>query len=912
MKNDYLRFFLVVLISLFFLSCSFNDLNAEEYSISSTVNLGKTMCSIPFEPKEQDVDAAYELLKKGITSNMGVTVVSRPELLKYDFDLNNVINDKDYIILENTHTAYKANRGRQEGLKILNNDRFHGEMTVLVVLVQFPDQEFNEETIQTGEHNLLNNPGATVWDFCNSVDADDDILSVKERFSLWSMGIFDINFVVLNNIMTAENNRGWYNAQPMQDVDSILVGEYAGWKNATPAVQRQLQDLGYSLMIFLIAGQSEDYSDGLWPHYAPSGYIRNTNTPLIVISDTEGTGKIRTICHELGHHAGSPDMYVVDNDYADSSEMDPTTGAGGWDLMATGGIPGAYLYNLLGWRNVETITSNVAGASILNSHTELNHSIYRLMPEGKEHSMDYFLVEYRKTENGDIYSRFYECQPDGIFIYHVYSDGTQTLLDQVHIEQADGLNELNYDNRDPVNYDNCDDGDYWTAGNEFSDDTTPDSKTNRGDRSYVAVKNIRIGDGIGSADLLVCDYDSLLLEGVRTNPDVVSANVINIFDFENQVVFNVYGDGDMERQMPSGAYTLTSSSPRVAVIGANNVLRVVGRGETVITARCGNLISNRVTLRVQPANFRFNFSPITGQEHIPLRQSANNVKLVMPNRVAFELFAFNIDRSLEKNVTGIAAYAYNNSIVTVGAGRVIGNINPLLKGSTVMTASIGANRSVPVTIDVYEIVKLFLYPYPGILMTQGQSIDFKAEYVLNKGVIPSERIEVNSLGGSLESRFECELVQGFFGNNFNFNNTTGILSNTIANFEVNVYAKEGDIESNRVHVACLNRGVVLSINTGANAVAVGGKLTLSSYATINGNKFLISSGVRWTSLDPNLAVIDQYGVVTGAAVGRARIRVTYMGFSANAVITVLRNRINVQPPAGANVVVPAPANHGGV
>ncbi|MBI4228674.1 MAG: M6 family metalloprotease domain-containing protein, partial [Deltaproteobacteria bacterium] len=244
---------------------------------------------------------------------------------------------------------------------------------------------------------------------------------------------------------------------------------------------------------------------------------------IIVGLHYDGTmPRIGTIAHELGHILCLPDLY--DNDLENP-------GVGDWALMATGdhnkGLTRpshmcGWSKALCGWLEPETIYSNLLDKEI--PPLEISPTVLKLPgPTPTE----YFLLENRQQIGFD------DALPgNGLLIYHV-DDSVRDILDvrPNKYKNCNGAtcyspNDLHYliallqadgDCHLECGSNGGDDGDPFpgitnnTSFHSFDDSInhTPDSLDYNGDRTCVAVKNIRENGQNIIADVLASDPQDL-------------------------------------------------------------------------------------------------------------------------------------------------------------------------------------------------------------------------------------------------------------------------------------------------------------------------------------------------------------------------------------------------------------------
>lgn len=185
---------------------------------------------------------------------------------------------------------------------------------------------------------------------------------------------------------------------------------------------------------FIIQGSCDGWSDLLWAHrwslYTQEVYIHNKRV-MAYAFEPENQVVVSTLCHEMFHVLGAPDLYHYNDD--------DLTPVGKWDLMGSGtGHMGAYMkYAYGGWINeIPLITQ--PGIYTLNSlsSTTPNNICYRINSSNKD---EYFVLEYRKK--GGIYEN--SIYGSGIVAYRInekiYSNGNRNgPPDEVYVYRPYG------------------------------------------------------------------------------------------------------------------------------------------------------------------------------------------------------------------------------------------------------------------------------------------------------------------------------------------------------------------------------------------------------------------------------------------------------------------------------------------
>lgn len=211
------------------------------------------------------------------------------------------------------------------------------------------------------------------------------------------------------------------------------------------------------------------------------------------------TSGIGLIIHELGHLMGLPELY-------DRTFESFSYGLGKWSMMGlgfasrAGDTPidfDAWSKVQLGFADLVTLNQNALNTPIVP--TQDGGSVYRLWKNGTP-GPEYFLVEARRKSDLDI-----QIPGPGLLIYHVDEDVSENSNRdryKVGLEQADALYQLEgfYDD-----YSSGDEGDPFVEGGVFSRYTNPNSFSNTGRTTPVAVGEIHgpHGDGSMTASLFV-------------------------------------------------------------------------------------------------------------------------------------------------------------------------------------------------------------------------------------------------------------------------------------------------------------------------------------------------------------------------------------------------------------------------
>lgn len=185
---------------------------------------------------------------------------------------------------------------------------------------------------------------------------------------------------------------------------------------------------------FVVRGPHSAWADLLWAHrwalYSQDVYINGKGVWDFTFQP-ENHNDVRTICHEMFHSVGAPDLYHYD--------FDGITPAGCWDIMESGnGHMGMYMkYRYGGWIN--TIPTIGAGTYTLNPVTSPINNIFRI----ELSSTESLVLEYRKR-GSDIFEE--DIPGSGLLIYRINSaqDGNADgPPDEVYIYRPGGSQTVN-------------------------------------------------------------------------------------------------------------------------------------------------------------------------------------------------------------------------------------------------------------------------------------------------------------------------------------------------------------------------------------------------------------------------------------------------------------------------------------
>lgn len=296
-----------------------------------------------------------------------------------------------------------------------------GNLKVLCILIGFPDKPFI--TPKINYENMWNQTG---YSYEGSQGC------IKDFYIENSYNQTNVTATVVGPYI-ASHNSSYYDTGT--DISSSNVRELIREAISEAKSEIQFQDFDLNgdkyvdVVHVVFAGYAKDAGPTglIWSHhwslalpvwqglYKAKEYICTSE-----LANTWGTktAPIGTVCHEYGHHLGSPDYY---------STNDSLKGTGRWDVMASGSwnnngrcpahhnpYTKAYIYN---WITPAILNSNMHGYTYNIPPSYNTASIYRINTNTSE---EFFLLENKKTLGFNSY--IVNTLHDGLLIYHIHSN----------------------------------------------------------------------------------------------------------------------------------------------------------------------------------------------------------------------------------------------------------------------------------------------------------------------------------------------------------------------------------------------------------------------------------------------------------------------------------------------------------
>jgi M6 family metalloprotease-like protein len=203
------------------------------------------------------------------------------------------------------------------------------------------------------------------------------------------------NYFQPYNITT--NPTGYNGDTEKTSREHTLLASAINWINANSSVPSSLNidgdnDNNVDNVCFIVRGSNGAWNDLLWAHrwtlYSQTVTI-NGKRVYGYTFQPESQVSVKTLCHEMFHSLGAPDLYH----YVNQGVIAP---AGSWDLMDSGG---GHMLAYMKWKysqhtwisTIPTITAT--GTYSLNPLTSSTNNCYKIPSPNS--TVEYFIVEYR-------------------------------------------------------------------------------------------------------------------------------------------------------------------------------------------------------------------------------------------------------------------------------------------------------------------------------------------------------------------------------------------------------------------------------------------------------------------------------------------------------------------------------------
>ncbi len=324
-----------------------------------------------------------------------------------------------------------------------------GQINNIIIYIRFAGEP-EISTTRSGYDQVMNNPSVS---------------SLKAYYQEVSYGNLNINSThypacaspsTTNASYEDSHPRGYF--QPYNEFNNPigytddrssrehqLLADAINWVNANHAIPSGLNidndnDGKVDNVCFMIKGSSGEWADLLWAHrwmlYSQNVFI-NGKQVYDYTFQPENQVNWQTLCHEMFHAIGAPDLYH----YQNQGVISPV---GNWDLMESGNAHmGAYMkwkYANQAWINsIPTITAN--GQYWIKPLMSSTKNCYKIPSPNS--STEFFIVEFRKKITGTFEGNI---PNSGLIVYRInsnYEGNADGPPDEVYIYRPYGSNTNN-------------------------------------------------------------------------------------------------------------------------------------------------------------------------------------------------------------------------------------------------------------------------------------------------------------------------------------------------------------------------------------------------------------------------------------------------------------------------------------
>ncbi|MBP9994151.1 MAG: M6 family metalloprotease domain-containing protein [bacterium] len=331
-----------------------------------------------------------------------------------------------------------------------NRDTNHGTLNNIVIFIRFADDaEFTNTFSSVNNMFNENQSGVSMQSYFkeasyNQINIPTTFYPAPDGENILSyQDTYNRSFFQPYNAAT--NPNGYNGDDERTEREHALLERTVNYINDNNMIPSDLnvdynKDGYVDNVCFVVRGDVGAWSSLLWPHqwslYTRSVYIneKRVYTFNFQLADAVGNFNTSTMCHEMNHSLGAPDLYHY-------SYTGPTP-VGRWDLMQSNATPpqhmGAYMKYMYGNWIDEIPEITEPGVYTLHDISSSTNNCYKIAsPESNQ----YYVLEYRKK------SVEAAIPGTGLLIYRIntdeegygnrYWDGV-TRFDEVYIFRPDG------------------------------------------------------------------------------------------------------------------------------------------------------------------------------------------------------------------------------------------------------------------------------------------------------------------------------------------------------------------------------------------------------------------------------------------------------------------------------------------
>ncbi|MFZ4402284.1 MAG: M6 family metalloprotease domain-containing protein, partial [Bacteroidales bacterium] len=316
--------------------------------------------------------------------------------------------------------AYKFESNKNTGP---NKAPHSGIMNNIVVYIRFSDDTEFTTTRQVYEDKFNPSTGVSLKSYYKEVSYNNLTINSTHypdcelSTNLSYQDSHSRNYFLPYNATTNPiGYNGGGNGEERRIREHQLLVDAINWININSPVHSSLNidgdgDDNVDNVCFIIKGSSGGWNDLLWAHrwtlFSQNIYI-NGKKVYDYTFQPEGQVAVQTICHEMFHALGSPDLY-----HYTSNGIAPVSS---WDLMESGGghmlVYMKWKYSNHTWINtIPEITTT--GTYTLNPVTSSTNNCYKIASPFSTN--EYFMIEYR-NKSGTFESNI---PGSGLIVYRI-------------------------------------------------------------------------------------------------------------------------------------------------------------------------------------------------------------------------------------------------------------------------------------------------------------------------------------------------------------------------------------------------------------------------------------------------------------------------------------------------------------
>jgi M6 family metalloprotease-like protein len=323
-----------------------------------------------------------------------------------------------------------------------------GALNNIVVFIRFSDDTEFTSTRQTFDDKFNPTTGATLRSYYNEVSYGNLTISSTEypacalTTNLSYQDAHTRNYFQPYN--TTTNPGGYNNDSERTFREHSLLVSAINWINSNSPVPGSLNidgdgDNKVDNVCFVIKGSNGAWNDLLWAHrwalYSQNVYI-NGKLVYDYTFQPETQVSVTTICHEMFHSLGAPDLYH----YTNQGVIAP---AGSWDIMDGGS---GHMLSYMKWKytqnawisSIPAITST--GTYSLQPVTSPTNNCFKIASPNS--TTQYFMVEYRnKSGTFEV-----NLPGSGLIVYRIdpaYGGNSGGPPDEVYVYRPGGTISVN-------------------------------------------------------------------------------------------------------------------------------------------------------------------------------------------------------------------------------------------------------------------------------------------------------------------------------------------------------------------------------------------------------------------------------------------------------------------------------------